>query len=253
MRTLSNIEYNEHRQHLNVHLPDGEPTAIFIYFHGGGLESGAKDPSAPYVPYLTQHNIALVDIDYRLYPDAKYPEFIEDAADAVAWTFAHKAEFAGDVPVFAGGTSAGGYISMMLCFNDQYLGKHGILPTDLAGFIHDAGQPTSHFNVLRERGVDTRRLIVDESAPLYYIGANGNTCTDMLFLVSDGDIENRYEQTMLVLSTLRHFRYDPTKIQCICMHGSHCQYVFENYENGDSIFGQIITRFIYSVIGKQNN
>lgn len=50
---------------------------------------------------------------------------------------------------FHGGSSAGGYISQMLCFDKTWLSKHGIKATDISGFIHDAGQPTCHFNVLR--------------------------------------------------------------------------------------------------------
>ena len=41
---------------------------------------------------------------------------------------------------------------------------------DFAGFIHDAGQPTSHFNVLKELGKDSKRIIVDETAPMYFVG-----------------------------------------------------------------------------------
>ena len=59
---------------------------------------------------------------------------------------------------------------MMLCFDERYLKEVGILPTEIAGYIHDAGQPTAHFNVLKELGQDSRRLIVDETAPLYFVG-----------------------------------------------------------------------------------
>ena len=46
---------------------------------------------------------------------------------------------------------------MMLCFDKKYLGIHGIKPTDIAGFVHDAGQPTAHFNVLKSRRIDSRQ------------------------------------------------------------------------------------------------
>ena len=41
-------------------------------------------------------------------------------------------------------------VKKMLCFDEKYLKAVGMLPTDIAGYIHDAGQPTSHFNVLKE-------------------------------------------------------------------------------------------------------
>ena len=55
-----------------------------------------------------------------------------------------------------------------------------------------------HFNVLREKGFDTRRVIINEQAPLYYVGIE-KKYPKMLFIVSTNDLENRYEQTMLLL------------------------------------------------------
>lgn len=41
---------------------------------------------------------------------------------------------------------------MMLCFAEQYLGVHDIAPCRIAGWIFDAGQPTTHFRVLQDGG-----------------------------------------------------------------------------------------------------
>ena len=62
----------------------------------------------------------------------------------------------------------------------------------------------------------------------------------MLFIYSDRDMENRPEQTLLTLSTLKHFRYDQSKIDVICAHGTHCAYCKATDENGDSVFGKMI-------------
>ena len=62
----------------------------------------------------------------------------------------------------------------------------------------DAGQPTAHFNVLKYADVDPRRIIVDETAPLYYVGLESEY-PPMRFVVSDNDMTNRYEQTMTPL------------------------------------------------------
>lgn len=70
----------------------------------------------------------------------------------------------------------------------------------------------------------------------------------MLFLVSDDDMENRYEQTQLMLSTLKHFGYDQSKIKYQLMHGTHCQHCAAKDENGVSVFGKIIYEFISSTI-----
>lgn len=99
---------------------------------------------------------------------------------------------------------------MMLCFDNKYLFPYKIPEDVIKGYIHDTGQPTTHFNVLRERGIDSKRIIIDEAAPLFHIG----TATDyppMLFIFSDNDMPNRYEQTQRILSALKHFDYDEKK------------------------------------------
>ncbi len=244
MKRITDIAYGAHpRQKLDWYLPESTDFPLMVYIHGGGLENGCKEEMTVAGTQLAAAGIGFVSVEYRLYPDAKYPEFIEDAAKAVAWVHAHRAEYGAGEALYVGGSSAGGYLSMMLCFDPQWLAPYGIDPTDITGWIHDAGQPTTHFNVLRERGVDTRRLVVDEAAPLYHIGC-AEQIAPMLFIVSDNDMENRWEQTMLVLSTLKHFRYDPSRIQLKVMHGSHCHYVVIPKEDGGSTFADIVQEYI---------
>ena len=239
MRILRDLTYGEHScRRLDLYLPDGEQFPLLLFFHGGGIEGGRKEDLEAVGRQLAAAGIGLASAEYRLYPDAKYPEFIEDAAAAVAWTKAHLNEYGGD-KLYVGGSSAGGYLSMMLCFDERWLAPYGMTTTDIDGWVHDAGQPTVHFNVLRERGVDSRRLIVDEAAPLYHIG-KAERYSPMLFLVSDNDMENRYEQTMLVLSTLRHFRYDMTQVTLKEMHGVHCQYISIPNEDGTVPFAYLV-------------
>ncbi|MBQ8310146.1 MAG: alpha/beta hydrolase [Clostridia bacterium] len=247
MKIIENIFYTADRhpaRMLDLYLPNGDTEAVFLYFHGGGLEHGDKRRASAFATELTDRSIAVVSANYRMYPDAAYPDFIEDAADAVAWAKSELNAYTSCKKLFVGGSSAGGYLSMMLCFDPRYLAAHGIHhATDITGYIHDAGQPTCHFNVLRERGIDSRRVIVDESAPLWHIGT-APAYAPMLFIVSDNDMQNRPEQTELTLSTLRHFGYDRDCINLIVAHGNHCAYVSRKEETGDSTFANMITPFI---------
>ena len=131
---------------------------------------------------------------------------------------------------------------MMLCFDPKYYASENISPSDIAGYIHDAGQPTAHFNVLKYKGIDPRRVIIDETAPIYHIGMQ-DEYPPMLFIVSDDDMQNRYEQTMLLLSTLKHFGHSE-KVHLKVMNGKHCAYVNAVDPNGKSVFGKIVTEFI---------
>lgn len=244
MHGIWNLEYTRGCA-LDLYLPDDVVKAVFIYFHGGGLEAGDKKDAAVFADYLAERGIALISANYRMYPAAKYPEFIEDTALAVKWAFDHMPEYTPCRKFFVGGSSAGGYLSMMLCCDGQYLEKHGIDPMMISGYIHDAGQPTCHFNVLRERGIDSRRVIIDDSCPLYHIGTQPDY-PPMLFLVSDQDMENRYEQTMLTLSTLKHFGHK-NKIHLKVLHGGHCHYVGKKPDGGGLSLGEMAAEFIESI------
>ena len=243
MKTLFDICYNkETEQYLDIYLPDSEEFEVFLYFHGGGLESGDKSKKKNFFEYMASIGIAVVSANYRMYPDFKYPDFIIDASVAVAWVFKNIGEYGKIKGIYVGGSSAGGYLAQMLCFDERWLSKNGIKCTDISGFVLDAGQPTCHFNVLRERGLDTRRVIVDDSAPLYHI-SDKVQYPPMLIIVSDNDMQNRYEQTMLLVSTLNHFGHSEN-VELKVMKGKHCAYVGAMDENNESVFGKIVKEFI---------
>ena len=246
MRKFLDIHYGEHEmQQLDLWLPEEESFDLFVYFHGGGIQSGCRkvDPSLP--EYLTTRSVGLCSVEYRMFPEAKYPDFIRDCAASVAFIKEHIGEYGSCKRIFVGGSSAGGYLSLMLCFDKSWFAEVGVDPMDVAGYFHDAGQPTAHFNVLKYRGVDSRRIIVDESAPLYHIGIEPEY-PPMRLTVSDKDMANRLEQTELVLSTLRHFGYDMEKVSMDLRHGTHCHYTYPKQRNdkGESLFGEMIYEFV---------
>ena len=243
MKTFTDVCYCEtHSLYLDVYLPECRDFPVFVYFHGGGLEQGDKAHQQALYRFLTDRGVAVVAPNYRMYPTARYPDFLVDSAKAVAWTFENINTYGNATEIYVGGSSAGGYLSQMLCFDASWLSAHGIKPSDIAGYVHDAGQPTCHFNVLRERGVDSRRVIIDETSPLYHID-DSQSYPPMLIIVSDNDMQNRYEQTMLLVSTLKHFGH-AEKVMLTVMHGKHCAYVRAEDENGDSVFGKLILEWL---------
>ena len=84
-RLQENItDYMKERCVLDIYYPTkGEAFSTIVWFHGGGLTFGNK-----YIPKeLKEKGVAIVAVNYRLYPKIKAPIYIEDAAAAVAWTF----------------------------------------------------------------------------------------------------------------------------------------------------------------------
>ncbi len=243
MKKFLDVCYSEEtKQCLDIYLPDTEQFKTFVYFHGGGIQAGDKSDVKFFCEYLANRGIAAVSVNYRMYPQAKYPEFIEDVAESVAWVFDNINKYGKSTGIYVGGSSAGGYMSQLLCFNKEYLARHNINVMDIAGFVHDAGQPTAHFNVLQKSGIDGKRVIVDETAPLYYVGVD-NEYPPMLIIVSDNDMFNRFEQTQLLITTLKHFGHGD-KITYKLMHGNHCAYVEAETQDGDGGFGQTVADFI---------
>ncbi len=245
MRTYKDIYYantTHERQTLDMYLPDGDNFDVFVYIHGGGLNTGSKNGCA-FRDELISAGIGVILINYRLLPHFKYPAYIEDCASAVAWTFKNIGEYGGNGNVSVGGSSAGGYLSMMLCFDKKYLAIHDINSDKVKSYVFDAGQPTTHFSVLKERGEDPRKVIIDEAAPLYYVKHNPNY-PPMKIIVTDDDMPNRYEQTQLLISTLKHFGNDVSKVDFeIIKNYKHSQYVGKILPDGKSLFAKVLLDF----------
>jgi acetyl esterase len=72
---------------LDLHVPEGSgpfPAAILI--HGGGFDAGHKDTNVkPLFEPLSNGDFAWFSIDYRLAPEAKFPDVNQDINDAIAW------------------------------------------------------------------------------------------------------------------------------------------------------------------------
>lgn len=231
MRELLNIIYDENHADictLDIFLPEDGYSShpVFIYFHGGGIESGSKEETSDLVN-ITSKGIAFVSVGYRIYPQAKFPDFIEDAAKAIAFVKAYGETHKLFSEIYAGGQSAGAYLTMMVYFDHHYLNKYGLIPEDVKGWIFDAGQPTVHYNVLRERGFDSRLVRIDEAAPIYFLDheMDSSNQSRLMFITADNDMPNRLEQTRLLLKTMEVFHYDMSKVEFKIMEGStHCSY-----------------------------
>lgn len=245
MRTTGILKYGPHdRNRLSMFLPDKEEFPVFIYFHGGGIQEGDVHPNPGFFAnYLESRGVGLVTATYRLYPDTKYPEFIEDAALAVKWVFDNIGTYGKCKGIFVGGSSAGGYLSMMLQFDEKYLGAHGIKPVDIKGYIHDAGQPTAHFVVInREKNLDSRRVVVDETSPLYHVGTSPCYSPIIMFAATN-DLPGRLAQLNLLTETLKHFRHPEDKVSLTVYEGGHVSYSCNDTPNGKD-FAEKICDFI---------
>lgn len=128
---------------LDVYRParaDGHAPVV-VFFYGGSWDSGRKADYEFVGAALASQGFVVVVPDYRIYPDVRWPAFLEDNARAVAFARAHAAAFGGDpAKLFLMGHSAGAYDAVMLASDPRWLGAVGLDPgRDLKGVVGLAG------------------------------------------------------------------------------------------------------------------
>lgn len=130
------------RQKLDVYVPRRplKDAPVVVFFYGGSWNSGARGDYAFVGEALESRGIVAVLADYRLYPQVRYPLFLEDSARAVAWTRAHIRKFSGNPQrLYLMGHSSGAYNAAMLALDPGLLNAVGMSPEDLSGWIGLAG------------------------------------------------------------------------------------------------------------------
>jgi acetyl esterase/lipase len=172
-------EYEKERCKLDLYLPDAEVKNFrtIVWFHGGGLEGGAKSDKGTVglARTFASNGVAVAVAEYRLSPKVTYPAYVDDAAAAVAWTLAHIGEYGGDPShVFVGGHSAGGYLAAAIGFDPKYLAKYKVDTKSIAGLMPMSPQVFTHFTIRKENGVkDAEKIpVIDDAAPAYHLRAD---------------------------------------------------------------------------------
>lgn len=130
------------RHTLDIYRPkDATQAPIIVFFYGGAWQSGTKSLYRFAATALARLGFFIVVPDYRIYPDALYPAFLRDAAQAIAWVTSHSGDYGGDATrLFVMGHSAGAYIASMIALDGRWLGNVGIDPQQaVSGFIGLAG------------------------------------------------------------------------------------------------------------------
>ena len=128
------LAYGPHPRHrLDLVLPPGmtPATPLVVFFPGGGWQAAERGDYAFLARTLAARGIAVAVPDYRLWPEARWPDFIEDGARAVAWL---RREMPGR-PLFVMGHSAGGFIAAALALDPRWLAAAGASRAALAGGI----------------------------------------------------------------------------------------------------------------------
>ena len=160
---------------MDIYAPiEGENFPVLIFMHGGGLTTGSKDE---YIHLLlsqtfAEEGILVVNINYRLSPQVRFPAYVEDVANAFHWVKQRIANYGGDPErVFIAGHSAGAYLTAMVASDESYLARNGYTLADIAGALPISAQFYTHYTVNNERGI-SGRWQRNEAAPIFHAGSN---------------------------------------------------------------------------------
>lgn len=131
-------------QRLDLYIPaDASPDApapAILFFHGGSWREGAKSQYRFLGATLAERGYLVAIADYRKFPEARFPEFMADAAAAVVWTAREIVSYGGDPDrLFLMGHSAGGHIAVLLASDARYLVEAGGEPEMIRGVAGLAG------------------------------------------------------------------------------------------------------------------
>lgn len=88
---------------------------VVVYIHGGGLLWGTREEiQDEMVQLYTENGFSVFSIDYRLAPETKLPEILEDIKDALKWieTEGPKHFSVNSKKIAVVGSSAGGFLAL---------------------------------------------------------------------------------------------------------------------------------------------
>ncbi len=141
----ANVSYGDQpRQMLDIYTPAAPPPAtgwpVVVFLYGGSWNMGERTQYQFVGEALSARGVLTLVADYRLYPEVRFPEFLHDSAQALAYGMDQAAQLGGDPKkVFVMGHSAGGYNAAMLALDARWLKATGHSPNELAGWIGLAG------------------------------------------------------------------------------------------------------------------
>jgi acetyl esterase/lipase len=193
------------RQRLDVYRPASASNSspVIVFFYGGNWNKGDRADYAFVGRALAKRGFVVVIPDYRLYPDVRYPEILDDSAAAVAWTMREIHNYGGDAArLFVMGHSAGAYNAAMVALDPALLARAGVKAGAVRGFIGLAGP----YNFLPVQNVDTRPVFnypntPADSQPINHVSAASPP--SLLIAANKDDMVNPARNTGELASKMR--------------------------------------------------
>jgi len=132
------------RQRLDIYRPVTAAPAggwpVVVFFYGGSWNRGERAEYRFVGEALASRGVLTLVADYRLYPQVRFPDFLVDCAQALAFGLREAPRLGGNPKrVFVMGHSAGAYNAAMMALDPRWLAATGHSPHELAGWVGLAG------------------------------------------------------------------------------------------------------------------
>ena len=212
-KVIKDVPYGvSDRQSLDIYIPTlantgEEALPVVVFFYGGSWSSGSKNEYGFVGSALNSKGYVAVLADYRLVPEVRYPDFVFDSANAVAWVAENIAEHGGDPDnLFIAGHSAGAYNAMMAGLAEQVYEDQNVNLPDVAGVIGLAGP----YDFLPMKWPATRAAFkgseeLDATQPVNFLTQDSPPLL-LITGVDDVRVDPRHSHTMNRLATDRGAR-----------------------------------------------
>lgn len=120
---LANVSYGPHaRNVLDLwKARSNKPTPLVVFIHGGGFRGGSKEAlAAALLTGCLDAGISVMAVNYRLSPEAKFPDHYMDCARAIQFARSKASDWNIDPErIGATGGSAGAGTSLWIGFHDE--------------------------------------------------------------------------------------------------------------------------------------
>lgn len=157
---------------------------VIVYLYGGDWAAGKKAEFAFVGAALARRGFVTVVPDYRIYPEAHWPMFLQDNAAAVRWARDHAASFGGDPSkLVLMGHSSGAHNAFSLAVEPKWLNAVGMAPRDLKAIVGLSGV----YSMLPLDGPREHAIFGSRTGYTEPIDHVDGTAPPMLLIIGDRD------------------------------------------------------------------
>ena len=133
----NDIEYQRHDGApllARLYQPIGRgPFPAVLEVHGGAWTGGDRMNNVAIAEALAADGVVVLSIDFRMPPQAGYPDTVADVNLGIRWLKAHAEEFGSRADLVGGlGTSSGGHLLLLSALRPYDLRYAGLPPVDTA-------------------------------------------------------------------------------------------------------------------------